>query len=287
MANDDVVRLSAVGDVVRGRWRGLVALAVAGAVIGFGASFVLSPGQEAAAKALLQGQRSADQLLTETQIATSTSVTDQVAAKLGDGRSGQDLQSVVHAAVLDGNVIQISATAASADAARALADTAATAYVDYSTKVTADAAQSARDARQLQRDQIQSRITDLDRKIAAPPGTVADDENRTPEQLRSARDAAQAQLDEFDRQAATDSSSGATTGSVSILEKAQDQGAATPSPTQLIGGGAILFALVGLLVMLRNRRRSGRVADATTVEATLGAPVVATVTVARAAAPAA
>lgn len=290
MANDDVVRLSAVGDVARGRWRGLVALAVAGAVIGFGASFVLSPGQAAAAKVLLQGQRSADQLLTETQIATSTSVTDQVAAKLGDGRSGQALQSVIHADVLDGNVIQISATAGSADAARALADDAATAYVDYSTKITADAAQTARDARQQQRDQIQSRLTDLDRQIAAPPGTStgtgSGDQNQTPAQLQAARAAAQAQLDEFDRQAATDSSSGATTGSVSILEKAQDQGAATPSRTQLIGGGAILFALLGLLVMLRNRRRSGRVTDPATVESALRAPVVGTVTVARAAAPA-
>ncbi|GAA4873711.1 hypothetical protein GCM10023403_45430 [Pseudonocardia benzenivorans] len=303
VANEDVARLSVVGDVIRGRWRGLLALAVAGAVLGFGASFVLSPGQQATGKVLVQGQRTPDQLLTETQIATSLSVADQVAAALNWGRTGAQLQQVISAAVSDGNVIDISGVADTPADARRLADEAAKQYVAFSAKMTDDAVQAAQAAQTQQRATIQKRIDDLDQQIAragtdagGPPagadanaaGPTAgsagatDTAGQTPDQLRAARAAAQSQLEEFDRQAAAGSGqTGISTGAVSILEAAQDRGAAAPSPLQLTAGGALVAAVGGLLVMLWARRRTGRVGDPDIIESALGAGVVSTVTVVR------
>ena len=130
---DDVVRLSVVGALVRRRWRLLAAFAAIGALVGFGLSFVVSPGFAASSKVLLKGQLDKNQLLTETQIATSLSVLDRVAVDLKWGVSGLDLQGDVTATVLDGNVLEITGVASTSDRARQLTDRAAADYVVNST----------------------------------------------------------------------------------------------------------------------------------------------------------
>ena len=57
---DDTVRLALVGQVLRRRWRLLVALAVLGAAVGAAASILFSPGYKTTSSVLLQGPRQAD-----------------------------------------------------------------------------------------------------------------------------------------------------------------------------------------------------------------------------------
>ena len=128
------------------RWTVLAALAVLGAILGAGASLLLSPGYLSSSKVLLQGSREKDALPGEAQIATSLVVLDRTATALNWGVSGNDLQGVVSAAVLDGNVIQIRATASTPERAQQLTDRATLEYIRFSTQIVSDAVAAFTDA---------------------------------------------------------------------------------------------------------------------------------------------
>src|SRR3712207_5782400 len=102
MLGDDVVHLAVAGGLIRRRWRLFTLMALLGALIGFGSSFLLSPGYAASSKVLLKGQPEKGQLLAEAQIAGSVSVLDRVADQLRWGVTGVELQRHVTADVLDG-----------------------------------------------------------------------------------------------------------------------------------------------------------------------------------------
>src|SRR4051812_45698321 len=102
-----------IGQILRGRWRLLTVIAIVGAIVGAAASLVLSPGYRTSTSILLQGPREPDELVTETKVATSTVVLDRAADSLG--MSEAELRDAVTAEVVDGNVIDIVATAPNPD----------------------------------------------------------------------------------------------------------------------------------------------------------------------------
>src|SRR4051812_42663599 len=126
---DDTVRLALIGQVLRRRWRLLVALAVLGAAAGAGASGLFSPGYQTSSSVLLQGPREADELLTQADVATSSVVLDRAAAVLPWHPSGADLKKQVAASVANGNVVTLTVSADTAEHAQQLADQVAQQFV--------------------------------------------------------------------------------------------------------------------------------------------------------------
>ncbi len=283
---DDTVRLSMIGQVLRGRWRTLVVLALLGALVGAGSSMILSPGYRTTSNVLLQGPREASELLTQAEVATSSVVLDRAAAVLGRG-SGADLRDRVTTTVAQGNVITIAATDDSAEHAQQVADQVAQEFVKYSTQVlasTGDAAvkvaQERRETLRQQVAQANQRISELTEKVSDGTTSVETVQLRTElAALRSSIEQAMSTLN------ATDTTSGGL-GSMVVMGAAErPTSAAAPTLPQLALGGALLFFVFGLLGHLFAARTDRRLRDEEEVGAALGGPVLATVDVAEEAVP--
>ncbi len=274
---DDTVRLSMIGQVLRGRWRTLVVLAVLGALVGAGSSVILSPGYRTTSSVLLQGPREADELLTQAEVATSSVVLDRAAAVLGDGETGADLRDKVATSVAQGNVITIEATGDTAEQTQRMADQLASEFVKYSTQIIAgsgDAAvQLAQERRETLRQQVaqtNQRISELSAKVNEGKTTVESVQLRTELQgLRSSIESAMSSLN------AADTASGL--GNMVVLGSAElPSAAAAPTLPQLALGGAALFFLIGLFGHLFTARTDRRLRDEEEIAAALGGPVLAT-----------
>lgn len=272
------MRLSAVGRLVRHRWRLLAVLAVLGGLVGAGASQILSPGYSTTANVLLQGSRDTSELATETQIATSSVVLDRSAQTLNWGVSGETLRKSVSALTSDGNVVQITATAGTAQRAKQLADQVAKDYVAYSAQLVGSALDATSQIKQEQTDSLRKqvqdtsdRITDLSRGVDGL--TVENVQVRTDlENLRNALTEAMAKLDELD-------GSGGQAKIVVMGSAELPSAPASPTMTELIGGGAILFVLLGMIGHLIAARTDRRLRDEQEMAAALGAPVLGNVDV--------
>ncbi|KZB82571.1 hypothetical protein [Amycolatopsis regifaucium] len=266
-----------IGQVLRGRWRTLVVLAVLGALVGAGSSVILSPGYRTTSSVLLQGPREADELLTQADVATSSVVLDRAAAALGDGQTGADLRDKVATSVAQGNVITIEATGDTAEQTQRLADQLAQEFVKYSTQIIAgsgDAAvQLAQERRETLRQQVaqtNQRISELSAKVNDGKTTVESVQLRTELQsLRSSIESAMSTLN------AADTASGL--GNMVVLGSAElPSSAAAPTLAQLALGGAALFFLLGLFGHLFAARTDRRLRDEEEIAAALGGPVLAT-----------
>lgn len=277
---DETVRLSMIGQVLRGRWRTLVVLAVLGALVGAGSSVILSPGYRTTSSVLLQGPREADELLTQAEVATSSVVLDRAAAVLGEGETGADLRDKVATTVAQGNVITIEATGDTAEQTQRMADQLAQEFVKYSTQIIAgsgDAAvQLAQERRETLRQQVaqtNQRISELSTKVNEGKTTVESVQLRTELQgLRSSIEQAMSTLN------AADTASGL--GNMVVLGSAElPASAAAPTLPQLAAGGAALFFLLGLLGHLFTARTDRRLRDEEEIAAAIGGPVLATVEV--------
>ncbi|MDQ3786432.1 MAG: exopolysaccharide biosynthesis protein, partial [Actinomycetota bacterium] len=180
-------------------------IAVLGAVVGAGASFVFSPGYETSASVLLQGPRDPDELMTEAQVAHSSVVLDRTAAALRWGVSGTELADDVTAAVADGNIIEIAAVADTPERAQQLADRVAQEYVTFSTQLMANSADPSAQVSQEQQESLRQQIIETNQMISdlhnsAGQGQTIDSVGvRTGlESLRSALAQAVAKLDELE-----------------------------------------------------------------------------------------
>jgi capsular polysaccharide biosynthesis protein len=284
---DDNLRLASVGRLVRRRWRPLLGVAVVGAVLGFGLSFLLSPGYQAASKVLIQGQSVKLALVTETQIATSLAVLDATSKELGWGVSGIGLQGSVSANVLDGSVIEIVGTAPTRDRARALTDSVTAHYVAFSAKIANDTTAAAAAAQTQRRQAFQKPVDDLTAQVRAleanPRRSPAEDV--TLDDLRRSLQTATTALATYDTEQTKSSSTGTQTAgtqtgtqttATTVLEPAIDRGAATPTPVELTIAGAVVCVLVCVLLFIRAERTDDRLRTPDDVAAALGAPVVAT-----------
>src|SRR5262245_36734278 len=278
--NDDTARLSIVWHVLRQRWRLLIVTAALGALVGAGASVLFSPGYQTSTSVLLQGPRDPDELMTEAQVAKSSVVLDRAAGALKWGVSGTDLASQVTAAVADGNIIDVTAMADTPERAQQLADRVAQEYVTFSTQLQATSSDASAQVSQEQQQTLRQQIIETNQKIsdlhnAAGQGQTIDSVGvRTElEQLRTARSQATSKLDELDT----------ASGSAKMVVMGPAErpvGPASPTMRDFVGGGAILFFLVGLFGHLFAARADKRLRDEAGIVAALGTSVLGGVEVA-------
>lgn len=276
-AHTDAVGLALVGRVLRRRWRVLVVCAVAGALAGAAASPLLSPGYETSASVLLQGPRAADELRTEAQVAASSVVLDRAAAGLGWGVPGSELATVVEATVADGNIIEVTAVADSAEKAQALADRVAQEYVTFSTQLLGDTEDASARVSQDQQENLRDQVNQTMRRISelhdsAGRGDTIDSVGvRTGlESLRTALAQALTKLEELD----------AVTGQAKMVVMGPAQRPASPAaPTMahLAGGGALALLVIGLFGHLLASRVDQRLRAEPEIAAALGSAVLGSV----------
>ncbi|MFF1449043.1 Wzz/FepE/Etk N-terminal domain-containing protein [Streptomyces sp. NPDC058274] len=254
--SDDTIRLVTIGRILRRRWRLLAVLAVVGALVGYGASVVFPPRYTTSASVLLAGQWEERELLTQVDIATSSTVVDRAAAKLGwTGVSDTELRDRVTAKATDGNIIKISGTADTPERAQQLSDQVAKEFVSFAARIAGGSSDSeAATGPEALRQQVREtnrRITDL-AKAADPGQTVESVQARTAlEELRTSLEEAMTKLDQADPATTK-------TGMVVMGPAARPTGEAAPTRTQLIVAGALLFfllAVIGHLVVARVNRR--------------------------------
>jgi capsular polysaccharide biosynthesis protein len=271
--NDDQARLSVIWQVLRLRWRLLVVITVLGALVGAGASLLFSPGYETSTSVVLQGARDPDELLTEAQVAQSSVVLDRAAGALKWGVSGADLASQVTAAVADGNIIDITATGDTPERAQQLADRVAQEYVTFSTQLLSTTADASAQVSQEQQQTLRQQIIETNQKISdlhnsAGQGQTIDSVGvRTElEQLRTALSQAVAKLDELD-------TASGQAKMVVMGPAERPVGPAAPTMTDFVGGGALLFLLIGLFGHLFAARADKRMRDEAEITSALGSHV--------------
>ena len=271
--NDDTVRLSMIGLVFRRRWRLLIVFAVAGAIIGAGASVFFSPGYATSANVLLQGPREPDELITESQVAMSSTVLDRVAEGLQWGKTGLQLRDSVKAAVAEGNIIQITGVADTPDQAMQLADRVANEYVTFSAQLLSDTTDAAAQVSQEQRQSLRQQVNDTNQRIsdlhtAAGSGNTIDSVGvRTElESLRNQLSQAMTRVEELDAAAAQ---------AKMVVMGPADRPTSEAPPTMIhfILGGAVLFVVLGLFGHLIAARADRRMRGETQIAAALGASV--------------
>ncbi|MER5437857.1 Wzz/FepE/Etk N-terminal domain-containing protein [Streptomyces sp. NPDC002790] len=275
--SEDTIRLVTIGRILRRRWRLLAALTVVGALVGYGISVVFPPKYTASASVLLPGQWEERELLTQVDIATSSSVADRAAAKLDwAGVNGTDLRGRVAAKAADGNIITVSGTAESPERAQRLTDRVAQQFVAFSTRIAggatdADAA-AGPEALRKKVQETNRRITEL-AKGADRGRTVEGVQARTAlENLRNSLEAAMKKLEEADP--ATDKASMVVMGPA-----ARPTGQSPPTRTQLIVAGALLFFLLAVIGHLTAARINRRLRTEQEIAAALGSTLLGAVDV--------
>lgn len=276
--SDDTIRLVTIGRIFRARWRLLVAAALLGALVGYGASLVVFPSRyTASASVLLPGAWEERELVTQVNVATSSSVVDRVADTLDwTGGDGSELIDQVSAKAAEGNIVKISGTADTPQRAQELADQVAKEFVTFATRVAGGSTDPARASRpealRKKVEETNRRITELG-KAADPGQTVESVQARTSlEKLRSSLEEAMQKLEEADP--ATGKA-----GMVVMGPAALPTGEAPPTRTQLMAGGALLFLLVSVIAHLTAARSNRRLRTEAEIAAALRSTVIGTVDV--------
>ncbi|GGV40273.1 membrane-bound polysaccharide biosynthesis protein [Streptomyces longisporoflavus] len=276
--SEDTIRLVTIGRIFRRRWRLLAVVALAGALLGYGASLVLFPPRyTASASVLLPGAWEERELLTQVNVATSSSVVDRAAGALDwtDG-DGSELIDQVSAKAADGNIVEISGTADTPEHAQQLADRVAKEFVTFATRVAGGSTDPARasgpEALRKKVEETNRRISEL-AKAADPGQTVESVQARTSlEKLRSSLEEAMKKLEEADP--ATGKA-----GMVVMGNAVLPTGEAPPTRTQLMVGGALLSLLAAVIAHLTAARSDRRLRAEPQIAAALGSTVIGTVDV--------
>ncbi|MGW6023449.1 Wzz/FepE/Etk N-terminal domain-containing protein [Streptomyces sp. NPDC055099] len=276
--SDDTIRLVTIGRIFRARWRLLAVVAVLGALVGYGTSVVVFPPRyTASASVLLPGAWEERELVTQVNVATSSSVVDRVADTLDwTGGDGAELIDQVSAKAAEGNIIKISGTAETPERAQELADQVAKEFVTFATRVAGGSTDPARASRpealRKKVEETNRRITEL-AKAADPGQTVESVQARTSlEKLRSSLEEAMQKLEEADP--ATGKA-----GLVVMGPAALPTGEAPPTRTQLMVGGALLFLLVSVIAHLTAARSNRRLRTESEIAAALRSTLIGTVDV--------
>ncbi|GAA1366105.1 Wzz/FepE/Etk N-terminal domain-containing protein [Streptomyces beijiangensis] len=275
--SDDMIRLVTIGRIFRWRWRFLAIVAVVGALVGYGASVVFPPQYTASASVLLPGQWEERQLLTQVDIATSSTVVDRTAAKLGwSGVSGSELRDLVSAKAADGNIITISGTSGTPERAQQLSDLLAKEFVSFATRLAGGSAGS---TATTGLDDLRQQVVETNRRIselakASDPGqSVESVQARTAlEKLSTSLAEAMTKLNEADPATAK-------AGMAVMGPAARPTGEAPPTRMQLVVGGALLFLLLGVVGHLVAARMDRRLRTEPEIAAALGSALLGTVEV--------
>ncbi|GGN34454.1 Wzz/FepE/Etk N-terminal domain-containing protein [Streptomyces fuscichromogenes] len=276
--SEDTIRLVTIGRIFRRRWRLLVVLAVVGALAGYGASVLFPPQYTTSASVLLPGQWEDRELLTQVDIATSSTVVDRAGATLGwKDVSDAELRDRVTATAADGNIIKISGTADTPKRAQQLSDEVAAQFVKFAARIagggTDSAASTEAETLRNQVEETNRRITEL--ADAADPGqTVEGVQARTElEKLSTSLEEAMTKLDEADP-------ASNKAGMVVMGPAPRPTGEAPPTRVQLIGAGALLFFLLAVIGHLVAARMNRRLRTEPEITAALGSALLGTVEVA-------
>ncbi|MGH3924442.1 MAG: exopolysaccharide biosynthesis protein, partial [Pseudonocardiaceae bacterium] len=280
--NDDVVRLSVIGQILRRRWRLLLAVAALGAVVGATASLLWPPSYESGSRVLLQQEDlDKDRVRSEAAIAMSLVVLDRAAAALNWGVDGPGLQGSVTAAVADGNVLQIKATADSPDRAHQLAEQVTQQYVAFSTEILTKSASATGELLAPRKDGLQKQVEDMNRRISELQGSVgtvdaANDQGAAAraelQRLISNRTESVKELNELDgRIAKAQAQTAASRENFSIIEPpVAPSDPVMPTRLQLVAGGAALAAVLGAVVLVVVRHADRRLRRGSDIAAALG-----------------
>ncbi|MFI7295065.1 Wzz/FepE/Etk N-terminal domain-containing protein [Streptomyces sp. NPDC050121] len=276
--SDDTIRLATIGRIIRRRRRLLTLLAVLGALVGYGTSLLIPPRYTTSASVLLPGAWEERELLTQTEIATSSVVVDRAAATLRwTGVSGSELRDQVSAAAADGNIIKISGTADTPKRAQQLSDQVARQFVAFAAQIAGDNTNPERTA---QPEALRQLVTQTSRRIseladATDPGrTVESVQTRT--ELAKLRTALQDAVNKLNQ--AADPAAGKA-NMVVMGPAALPTGEAPPTRVQLIAGGALLFFLLAVIGHLTAARMSRRPRTEGEIAAALGSALLGTVDV--------
>ncbi|MBK1784119.1 exopolysaccharide biosynthesis protein [Prauserella cavernicola] len=270
--SDEPVRLSMVGQVLRRRWRQLAVLAVLGGLVGAGASLVFSPGYETTTSVLLQGPREENELLTQEQVAMSSAVLDRSAVALGREGQASELRDSVSAEVVDGGVIRITGSSEDPAYAARLADTVAEEFVRYSSQLASNSPDAAGRAMREQQEALRRQVDETNRSItelhaAAADLTVESVQMRTNlEALRTSLAEAVTSLNESEQ--TTSRSNMVVMGPAPVPVSL-----ASPTMPQFIGGGVLVFLLLGVFGQLLAIRSDKRLRTEDDIAGALGAPV--------------
>ncbi|WP_217168417.1 Wzz/FepE/Etk N-terminal domain-containing protein [Streptomyces sp. AC512_CC834] len=275
--SDDTIRLVTIGRMLRRRGRLLAVLALVGALAGYGISVLFPPRYTASASVLLPGQWEERELLTQVEVATSSTVIDRAAATLDrPGVGVGELRDRVSAEATDGNIIKISGTDDTPERAQRLSDEVARQFVAFAAQIagggTDSDAASGPEALRQQVSRTNRRISDL--ADSADPGrTVESVQARTElEKLRSALQDAMNKLDQAD-------SASNKAGMVVMGPATRPTGEAPPTRTQLVAGGALLFFLLAVVGHLTAARMNRRLRAEPEIAAALGSALLGTVDV--------
>ncbi|MFE3073078.1 polysaccharide biosynthesis protein [Streptomyces sp. NPDC059247] len=275
--SDDTIRLATIGRIIRRRRRFLITLAVVGALVGYGTSWLLPPRYTTSASVLLPGAWEERELLTQAQIATSSVVLDRTATALAlPGVDGEELRDRVGAGVADGNIIKISGTADTPEGAQRLSDQAAQQFVTYAAQVvgadTDPEAASRPEALRKLVERTSLRITEL-ADGAGEGRSVESVQTRT--ELAKLRTALQDAVDKLNR-----ADQPAVKANMVVMgPSTRPAGEAPPTKTQLVVVGAVLFFLLAVLGHLATARMGRRLRTEPEIAAALGAPSLGTVEV--------
>ncbi|MFF8592213.1 Wzz/FepE/Etk N-terminal domain-containing protein [Streptomyces sp. NPDC015220] len=275
--SDDTIRLVTIGRIIRRRRRLLAVLAVVGALVGYGASLLFPPRYTTSASVLLPGAWEERELLTQTEIATSSVVLDRAAAALGwSGAGAGGLRDRVSAKAADGNIIKITGTADTPKRAQQLSDQVAKEFVAFATRITGDNSDpdSATRPEALRQLVVRTsrRITEL-ADAAGPGQTVESVQTRT--ELAKLRTELQEAIDKLDQ-----ADPAAHRADMVVMgPAARPAGEAPPTRVQLIGGGALLFFLLSVVGHLTAARMSRRPRTEPEIAAALGSALLGTVDV--------
>jgi capsular polysaccharide biosynthesis protein len=282
------IDLALVGRLIRRRWRVLTALALLGALLGFGLSFALSPGYVSDSKVLLQGERDKDQLPGESEVATSSIVLDRTAEKLGGGMTGVELRDRVQATV-NGNVLGIHGAAESPEQARQLTQQVTTEYVAFAAQISGVEAPTPVGPSRADLQRIVDNANNTIRRLQSSPEAASsgDDGDRIRGEVQRAESDLARATAQLDRSGggSDQSDPGSTTQdrpTGSVIEPATlPTGQSSPTMVQLIAAGALVLAAAGVVAHLLRLRLDRRLWDADEVGAALGAPVLGCVEVPR------
>ncbi|SHI57526.1 Wzz/FepE/Etk N-terminal domain-containing protein [Streptomyces sp. 3214.6] len=276
--SDDTIRLVTIGRIIRRRRRLLTLLVALGALVGYGTSLLIPPRYTTSASVLLPGAWEERELLTQTEIATSSVVVDRAAAALHwTGASGSELRDQVSAAAADGNIIKISGTADTPKRAQQLSDQVARQFVAFTAQIAGD---NTTPETAAQPEALRQLVTQTSRRIseladATDPGrTVESVQTRT--ELAKLRTALQDAVNKLNQ--AADPAAGKA-NMVVMGSAARPTGEAPPTRVQLIAGGALLFFLLAVIGHLTAARMSRRPRTEGEIAAALGSALLGTVDV--------
>src|SRR3954462_7922571 len=276
---DDTVRLALIGQVLRRRWRLLVALALLGAAVGAGASVLFSPGYQTSSSVLLQGPRQADELLTQSEVATSSVVLDRAAAVLPWHPTGADLKKKVTASVANANVVTITVSADTAEHAQQLADQVAQQFVKYSGQLASNSADASVQLAQEQRETLRTQVKLTTEKISDIAKTVGGDLTVESVQVRTQLEGLRTSLEQAINDLNQADLATGVGNTVVLGSSERPTGPAAPTLVQLVAGGAVLFFLIGVFGHLFAARADRRLRGEPEIASALGSPILAGVDV--------